>query len=211
MSLISIDFSINSTAICALHKGELHWFSFASNLDFNKKAFSVHNDLDGLGMNINGYIREKPKDLDYVQEQSWKINNANYLSYNIINAIAPYVNDDTIFAIEGFSYGSRGNAFIDLITYNTFLKSKILRISKKDILVYPPKTIKKFFTGNGNANKEKMLEAFKTSEDELLLNDPFHKYILDTNYGDKIPKPVDDLVDAFAILCYLRDGCNSDA
>ena len=211
MSLISIDFSINSTAICILHKGELHWFSFASNLDFNKKAFSVHNDLDGLGMNINGYVREKPKDLDYVQEQSWKINNANYLSYNIINAIAPYVDEDTIFAIEGFSYGSRGNAFIDLITYNTFLKSKILRISKNDILVYPPKTIKKFFTGNGNANKEKMLEAFKISEDELLLNDPFHKYILDTNYGDKIPKPVDDLVDAFAILCYLRDGCNSDA
>jgi len=211
MSLISIDFSINSTAICVLNKGELHWFSFASNLDFNKKAFSVHNDLDGLGMNINGYTREKPKDLDYVQEQSWKINNANYLSYNIINAIAPYVDEDTIFAIEGFSYGSRGNAFIDLITYNTFLKSKILRISKKDILVYPPKTIKKFFTGNGNANKEKMLEAFKVSEDELLVNDSFHKYILDTNYGDKIPKPVDDLVDAFAILCYLRDGCNSDA
>ena len=211
MSLISIDFSINSTAICVLNKGELHWFSFASNLDFNKKAFSVHNDLDGLDMNINGYTREKPKDLDYVQEQSWKINNANYLSYNIINAIAPYVNEDTIFAIEGFSYGSRGNAFIDLITYNTFLKSNILRISKNDILVYPPKTIKKFFTGNGNANKEKMLEAFKISEDELLLNDPFHKYILDTNYGDKIPKPVDDLVDAFAILCYLRDGCNSDA
>ena len=211
MSLISIDFSINSTAICVLNKGELHWFSFASNLDFNKKAFSVHNDLDGLGMNIHGYTREKPKDLDYVQEQSWKINNANYISYNIINAIAPYVDEDTMFAIEGFSYGSRGNAFIDLITYNTFLKSKILRISKKDILVYPPKTIKKFFTGNGNANKEKMLEAFKISEDELLLNDPFHKYILDTNYGDKIPKPVDDLVDAFAILCYLRDGCNSDA
>jgi len=211
MSLFAIDFSINSTAICALHRGRLHWFSFTSNLDLSKKAFSVHNDLDGLGLNVKGYSREKPKDLDYTQEQAWKVNNANYLSYNIINAIAPYVEEDSVFAFEGFSYGSKGNAFIDLITYNTFLKSKILRIAKSDILVYPPKTIKKFFTGNGNAKKEMMVETFKNSDNELLTSDPFHKYILDTNYGEKIPKPVDDLVDAFAILCYLKEGGNFDA
>ena len=211
MSLFAIDFSINSTAVCVLNRNQLHWFSFTSNLDLSKKAFSVHNDLQGLGLNMNGYSREKPDNLDYTQEQSWKINNANYLSYNIINALAPYVEEDSVFAFEGFSYGSKGNAFIDLIMYNTFLKSKILRVAKSDVLVYPPKTIKKFFTGNGNANKEKMLEAFQSSTNDLLESDPFHKYILDKNYGTKIPKPVDDLVDAFAILCYLKDGGISDA
>ena len=127
MNLVAIDFSITSTAVCVSTPEKIHWFNFASNLDLNKKAFKVHKDLEDLGLNIIGYERNKPKDLTYTQEQSFKINNANQLSYSIINAIAPYINEDTLFGIEGYSYGSKGNSFIDLITYNTFLKSKILR------------------------------------------------------------------------------------
>ena len=203
MNYIAIDFSINSTAICVQNHQELKWFNFVSNLDLNKKAFACHKELVELGINVIGYERNKPKDLDYTSEQIFKLNNANYLSYTIINTLAPYINEDTKWAIEGYSYGSRGNAFIDLITYNTMLKGKIMRVSKSDIHVYAPKTVKKSFSGNGNAGKPMMVEAFNSRED--LVNDPLKKYVNSRSFGDNIPKPIDDLVDAFAILEYLKE------
>jgi Holliday junction resolvasome RuvABC endonuclease subunit len=203
MNYIAIDFSINSTAICVQNHQKLKWFNFVSNLDLNKKAFKCHKELVELGINIIGYDRNKPKDLEYTDEQAFKLNNSNYLSYTIINTLAPYINEDTQWAIEGYSYGSKGNSFIDLITYNTMLKAKIMRVSKNDIQVYAPKTVKKSFTGNGNANKPMMVEAFKSRED--LVDDAFKKYIDSHSFGDNIPKPIDDLVDAFAILEFLKE------
>ena len=130
MSLIAIDFSINSTAICIQHDQGLEWFNFVSNLNLDRKPYSIHKELVDSSRNVHviGYERNKPKDLDYSDEQSWKIANANCLSYTIMNTIAPYIDEESIFAFEGYSYGSKGNSFIDLITYNTFLKSKILRV-----------------------------------------------------------------------------------
>ena len=204
MNLVAIDFSITSTAICVSTPEKLHWFSFVSNLDLNKRAFRIHKELSELGLNMIGYERNKPKDISYTEEQSFKINNANTLSYSIINTLAPFIDEDTLFAIEGYSYGSRGNAFIDLISYNTFLKSKILRVSKKDILVFPPKTIKKAFTGNGNANKPMMVQTFCERESDELRNEMFHNFVKGSCFGDNVPKPVDDLVDAFAIMEYMK-------
>ena len=206
MCYIAIDFSINSTAICIKHKDGLEWFNFVSNYNPDKKAFRVHKELDDSSPNVHiiGYERNKPKDIDYSDEQSWKINNANHLSYIILNAIAPYVDEESVFAFEGYSYGSKGNSFIDLITYNTFLKSKILRVCQNDIRVFSPKQVKKIFSGNGNAGKPMMVESFSSYKDDLLKNDAVHNYVSSQSFGDKIPKPIDDLVDAFAILKYLE-------
>ena len=207
MSLISIDFSINSTALCIQHKDGLEWFNFVSNYNPSRKAFSVHKELSESSSNVHiiGYERDKPKDLPYSEEQSWKINNANHLSYIILNAIAPYVDEESVFAFEGYSYGSKGNSFIDLITYNTFLKSKIVRICQNDIRVLAPKSVKKDFTDNGNAGKPMMMNSFISRKDDLLKNDAVHNYCCSVgDFGEKVPKPLDDMVDAFAILKYLE-------
>lgn len=207
MNLIAIDFSINSTAICIQHEKGIEWFNFVSNLNLDRKPFSTHNELQTSSKNVHiiGYERNKPKDLEYSEEQSWKLANANCLSYTIINAIAPWIDEETVFAFEGYSYGSKGNSFIDLITYNTFLKSKILRVCKNDIQVISPKAVKKHFTDNGNAGKPMMVESFSKRKDDILKNDAVHNYVSSQSFGDKIPKPIDDLVDAFAILKFLED------
>ena len=206
MNLIAIDFSINSTAICIQHQNGIEWFNFVSNLKLDRKPFFTHNELQTSSNNVHiiGYERNKPKELDYSDEQSWKLANANCLTYTIINSIADYIDEDTVFAFEGYSYGSKGNSFIDLITYNTFLKSKILRVCRNDIRVVSPKAVKKFFTDNGNAGKPMMVEAFSKRDDAILKNDAVHNYVSSQSFGDSIPKPLDDLVDAFAILKYLE-------
>ena len=50
-----------------------------------------------------------------------------------------------------------------------------------------------------------MVKTFAESNSKELLNDPFQEYVKRGVFGDNIPKPVDDLVDAFAIMEYLKD------
>ena len=208
MAIIAIDFSINSTAICVQHNNRIDWYNIVSNLNLERKPFIVHKELAESSDNVHiiGYDRNKPKNLDYSDEQSFKIMNANQHSDIIINALEPYIHGfSTIITFEGYSYGSKGNSFIDLIAYNTFLKTKLMMECENGIQVVAPKTVKKFFTGNGNAGKPMMVESFSNRTDKILKNDPVHNYITSQSFGNDIPKPIDDLVDAFAILKYTED------
>lgn len=82
--------------------------------------------------------------------------------------------DNVIVVIEGYSFGSKhGKAFSigelgGIIRYwirNNFCHENILEI--------PPKRLKKFITGNGNADKELMIKSvykqykFKTDSDDI--------------------------------------------
>ena len=71
--------------------------------------------------------------------------------------------------------------------------------------MFAPKTIKKYFTNNGNANKPMMVQTFCERESDELNNDVLHEYVKCAAYSDNIPKPIDDLVDAYAIMEYLKD------
>jgi len=208
MAIIAIDFSINSTAICVQHNNKLDWYNIVSNLNLSRKGFSVHKELSESSDNVHiiGYDRNKPKDLDYSDEQSFKITNANQHSDIIMSALEPYIDGfGTIITFEGYSYGSKGNSFIDLIAYNTFLKTKLMMECQNGIQVVAPKSVKKDFTGNGNAGKPMMVETFSKRTDSILANDPVHNYVSSQSFGDNIPKPIDDLVDAFAILKYTEE------
>lgn len=205
MNIIGIDFSINSTGICIRHSEGLEWFNFTSNLDFNRKPYRIHKELNEFdNIHIIGYQREKPKNLEYSEEQSWKLENADMLSNLIIQTINPWIHENSIIGFEGFSFGSKGNSFIDLITYNTFLKSKIMNINKNKIQVISPKRVKKEFSGNGNASKSMMLQSFIDNDIDIdiLIEDPLKRYIINNNI-DTI-KPIDDLVDSFAILNSIK-------
>jgi Holliday junction resolvasome RuvABC endonuclease subunit len=92
--------------------------------------------------------------------------------------------------IESYSFGSVGRVF--QIAENTgALKYQLW---KKDIPydVYPPTMIKKFGTGKGNANKEKMWESFKEETGYNIFN------IIAIEEG-KNWNPVSDIVDAYYI------------
>lgn len=206
MTTISVDFSINSTAICIEKETGIEWFSFVSNLNFDRKAYSIHKEINELSnVHVIGYDRNKPKDLDYTSEQNWKIRNADYLADLIFENIVHHVNEVPKVSFEGYSFGSKGNSFIDLITYNTFFKSKIVSELTYDIEVYSPKAVKKYFNGNGNASKGMMVDTLGN----LDIDDPLVSYIKNMIGGsdynpDKVPKPIDDLTDAYAILQYSK-------
>lgn len=96
---------------------------------------------------------------------------------------------------EGISYGSstRTKSIFDLSGLNFMFREMVINSSKGRsvyLIVATPGEIKKFATGNGNANKELLLECFKAVYPDL-----------------DIPK-MDDIADAYFMAKYAKNFTN---
>jgi hypothetical protein len=206
MILVGIDFSLNSTGAVILKDGKYHWLSFVSNLKPDNKPFIHHKALKEI-VEINDYTRNVPKN-DYIKEQCYKQTNAYEIALLISQTIAEIADkdEDVVIAFEGFAYGAKGRAFIDMIAYNSFCKMELMKRFDKEIIVFSPSEIKAFHTGKGNCGKDKMFDSFLQSTDPRLEGDPFFNYCksIEWESGDP-PKPLDDIVDAYAITLKLED------
>jgi hypothetical protein len=196
MTTIGIDFSINSTAVAINKDGELTIFSFVPNYRSELAGSKMHKALSDM---ISVISYEKGGNTkDALADQRTKLQNADNLSDQIIEAINPYILETPQIRIEGFSFGSKGNSFIDLVSFNTFLKVKLIQIYGHCIDVVPPKSLKKIYTGNGNASKCDMLRKFLEVKDT-----PFKLRLvelgLDRAEEFTLPKPIDDITDAIAL------------
>lgn len=196
MTTIGIDFSINSTAVAINKDGELTIFSFVPNYRSELAGSKMHKALSDM---ISVISYEKGGNTkDPLADQRIKLQNADNLSYQIIEAIKPFIVETPQIRIEGFSFGSKGNSFIDLVSFNTFLKVKLIQAYGHCIDVVPPKSLKKIYTGNGNASKCDMLRKFLEVKDT-----PFKLRLvelgLDRAEEFTLVKPIDDIIDAIAL------------
>jgi Holliday junction resolvasome RuvABC endonuclease subunit len=102
-------------------------------------------------------------------------------------------------ALEGYSYSSTGRVFH--IAENTgVLKYKLWERSIP-VEIIPPTTIKKFASGKGNANKEKMYESF-IGETGI--------HIKEKMGATSIVSPINDIVDSFYICKYFHNQLYPD-
>ena len=197
MCIIGIDFSINSTAIAIKMDNKTHLFSFVPNYEKGRAAFKIHDYLKGELL-VKGYEKSKPSK-NSIEEQSNKLLNADRLSESILDIFNLLcIEDPQEIRIEGFSYMSKGNSFIDLITYNTFLKVKLIQKFGHIIKVVPPKTLKKSYTSNGNASKCDMMRYYVGKSDSKLKEKIVELNIIKEE-DFTIPKPLDDIIDAIAL------------
>jgi hypothetical protein len=195
---IGIDFSINSTAITIKKDdGTLVLLSFVPNYRPELKGFQTHVAISEF-VEIHTYVKGS-NTKDPIADQSIKLQNADQLSNSIIEAISKHIIGEPSIRIEGFSFGSKGNSFIDLITFNTFLKVKMIQKWGHNISVISPKSLKKMYTGNGNAGKCEMLRTF-IGTNQSPFRDKLVELGLDREGEFTIPKPVDDLIDSIALV-----------
>jgi hypothetical protein len=197
--IVGIDFSINSTAIAIkTPKDKFLLFSFVPNYNPKLKGFQLHKSLDeSKTVTITSYNKDNLIK-DAIEDQAIKLKNADALSDEIIEIFNYTGIVPTEIRIEGFSFGSKGNSFIDMITFNTFLKVKLIQKFGHIIRVVSPKSIKKAYTGNGNASKCDMLRSFMEKSDSKLKKE-IEKLNIVVEGEFNIPKPLDDLVDAIAL------------
>jgi hypothetical protein len=197
--IVGIDFSINSTALAIkTSNGNFLLFSFVPNYNSKLKGFQTHKSLEeSKSIIVTSYNKDNPTK-NPIEDQAIKIKNADNLSNEIIEVFDYTGIVPTEIRIEGFSFGSKGNSFIDLITFNTFLKVKLIQKFGHIIKVVSPKSIKKAYTGNGNASKCDMLRTFMEKSNSKLKKE-IEKMNIVSEGEFNIPKPLDDLIDAIGL------------
>ena len=207
MIKIGIDYSLISPAICVYKDGEYSFISFFD--DYGKdwkgskaKTFQYHQRLSEI-MELNPYTRHIDKK-DYREEQRTKMRAAKMIANKISERLVKLVGEDeVIIGLEGFSYGSISSSTLDLALFNSFLRIKLLEDFGEDCLVIiSPTEGKKNLSGKGNAKKEDMIQAFieNRTQDPDIEKCPFWKFCKENELDYKNIKPIDDLVDAWAIL-----------
>jgi Holliday junction resolvasome RuvABC endonuclease subunit len=180
MIVAGIDYSLSCPALCVhdSSKGKLNYqnskFYFRSNL--------VRFELFKEG-NIHGENHKPYKcDMDrYDDISDWAL------------SILDEAGVKKVF-LEGYSYGSTGRVFH--IAENTGVLKYNLWDAKIPVEIIPPTTIKKFATGKGNANKQKMYESFVEENPSIDLRSSL------TPRSSNVISPVSDIVDAYFITKY---------
>lgn len=203
MLKIGIDFSLTSPGICINMQDEylfISMFDTSSVKDWEKsKKFETHRNLSTIIQTIP--YRRITQEGDYNLSEGLKMTNARILAERIVIILSDIVKgDDVTIGIEGFSFGSKSSSYIDLVMYQTILRDRLIEEFGDVLVVLSPSHIKKSFTGKGNANKELMIKSFIESDDKKILKNNFHKYCKEKYDSIVVDKPIDDLVDSFAIL-----------
>ena len=207
-----IDFSLNSPGTCTQdHKGKytfITFFNYGNRIWDEEgrkipKSFSVHKELMDDKTILGFPYYRQVKDKDFLLREREKLTDGQNIADLISNIlITLYGTENHKIALEGFSYGSKGNSFIDIVQYNTFLRNEIVNSwGVENISIYQPSHVKKL-AGKGNANKHYMVKAFQDDvfNDKDLRKTDLWKWTQGKDFTEKIPKPIDDLVDAYFIL-----------
>ena len=103
--------------------------------------------------------------------------------------------------IEGYAFATSGTSHVRSMAENTGHLKQILWKKKIPFISVPPTVIKKFATGKGNSNKEKMYEAFTA---EVLTPLDLKERL--TPKAKSIKNPVSDIVDSYFICKYGYEG-----
>lgn len=196
-NLIGVDFSIAKTAACVLSDNKYLFYLWPK--DLKDKDINI---LTNVGINVK--LRQNIEITDKVR---YDITNANILSDLIINSLMSFINKNTLIAIEGASFASKGNMVISLMTWKYLLIYKLsLLISLENIFTYAPLSIKSVAgcSSKDKRGKDSMIKAF--SEEQI--DHPFHTVIRDnpsqlkkkTNFVSGI----DDIVDSYYVVKTLR-------
>lgn len=174
---IGLDWSLTSPGICIIENGKPTFHFLTTKKKFQTKL------CDWL---IGYPYPEYSSDIErYSKLSDW--------AFCIINKVHLDTGIFPKISIEGFSFGSTGSRLFQ-IAENAGVLKYVLNQYGYNFTVVPPTVIKKFLSGKGNSKKIVMIESF-ISKTGIKLHEEFGSSKIDV-------KPVDDLVDAWALAAY---------
>ena len=224
MNLIGLDPSLVSTGMTINGK---HLFNYT------KESYATNKSgLSKWYKMCEQYVKyrwiEYDKIENFTDSEVEKLNKYNLLSDMIIKDIMDHIdpNEPIKVGIEGYSYSSAAGPLIDLVTYGTLLRDKLLKLTS-DITIFPPSTLKlesakltypmvmekkkqvwrnNEGTSGGKFSKHEMYLAL--TENEKLKDDwtKFLRQIKGDVFDSKvIKKPMEDVNDSFLIYQVLKN------
>jgi hypothetical protein len=193
MISVGLDFSKNSPGVCVRNDDDITFISFIRGIRTPKKTAIHYGNLQNVGVEIYQHTRIPTPKEEYQASELWKIEDAIILADLIASKLPDHID---IIGMEGFSYGSKGNAGLDIAGYSYCVRRALFKKYGDKIRIFSPSSAK-MNAGKGNAGKEEMLEFFLNTDDDALKQNGMWKGITDSSIA--IEKPVDDLVDSYFI------------
>ena len=210
MTIISIDFSILYPGICICKDfKEFQWLAIVNSTTTKKHRSNLEDlVLKYPTVHLKYTESKRYKDPQYHVTERVKLHNYLESTNLIISELLRIVDksDDLLISIEGISFGSKGNALVDIAQATGIIKNKLvdslLDGDTDRFFVFSPGELKNAIGCKGNAPKGDIFEAFKNNPllDAVKESD-LHKAVLKedwmvTNKGD-IVSPIMDMVDAY--------------
>ena len=211
MNYLAVDFSLNSPGVCLYNdkSKKYHFIAYMKPGTGTKKDQKLQEEMSLLKDVTLVSQPDFSKEEEFSSVELAKIKRYDRMADDIINLVLQdsFEGDGFTIAFEGTSYGSKmgTNNMIDMAAGAAILKLKLLKtLMPEDLMTVAPTTIKKF-AGKGNMNKSQLFEVFFNNGigDENLEKSPFYGWIKSQEFGKKIPKPIDDLVDAFFLAAMI--------
>jgi hypothetical protein len=212
MQIVAIDFSLNSPGIVIRKKDKLNFISYIKAGIGTKAETKMQEELAMLEDIILQFQPTFTTSKDFSDKEISKLQRFITMANDMILLIEQHVSvkDPIIFGFEGVSYGSGGggtNNLIDLAAAAAIFKYCLLqkfKNPKTNIVTVAPTTIKKH-AGNGRLKKRELWDVFVKNElnDSLLEENSVWDFAKNLEIGAKVPKPFDDLIDAYFLASYL--------
>jgi len=209
MTLIGIDFSINSPGMCILRNNDYNFFGgYRENKKLRKKEQLFFNKA--ISNEIPKFeifkIPELVVEENYFQQEIINLKDAANLAKLVVNIIDNLNIDKkaSIIGIEGFSYNSQG-AFVSKMYGYGYILRYILYERGYNFKIVSPTSVKKT-AGKGSFKKEQMIEAFlnnNLNDNILNLNNLYNQIINNIEIfkdNKTFYKPLEDVIDAYWIL-----------
>lgn len=216
MIIIGIDFSIQFPAACISRNFESFKWIACVNTSIPKIYYKFLNDIELEHSDIRFVHlepREKIKD-NYSAIERSKLLNYSKLVDSFINAIHNEIgNDDQIIvAIEGISYGAKGNALLDICQSTGMMRKTILdRLLAghgEKVFIFSPGELKNAIGAKGNAGKYDVFCTFLENP-SLAKNSQLYKVI--DKYrdpiirGQEVRSPFMDMIDAYLAVLKVHE------
>jgi len=208
MTIVSIDFSILYPGICVCKDlKEFKWFSVVNtklkkadqaNLDYLTQKYPAIKILK------TSTIRKTHPEY-HITERTKLINYQELINLIISELLSEVGDDEVIVALEGISFGSKGNSLVDISQSTGIFKhellTKVLKGQADRLFIFSPSELKNAIGCKGNANKKDIFERFKEDPgmEAVKNSDLFQavnqeKWIVD---GERIVSPIIDMVDSY--------------
>ena len=135
INYIGLDTSLSSTGMYIKTPTEEYYFNYRNSCKDSKwhKTFSYVRYYDYL----------LPETNEFSEEQIVKLKTYDEVTDAIINDMVSICNPaETVVITESYSYASTAGPLIDLVTYATLLRNKILKKGFLELIVVPPTSLK---------------------------------------------------------------------
>lgn len=175
MVLAGIDYSYTSPAICIYNTEDILEYANLKFYNMNDRK-KITGQYDAISIKI--FPEYSSPEERYRNISKWA---SDILKDNLVEEAC----------IEGYSFGASSGLVFN-IAENASLIKQFMNLNSIKFTTPSPSQVKKNFTGKGNSKKDAMVEEFHRRFPQVVLHD-----LLKVK---SMTKPIDDIVDSFAVL-----------